>query len=54
MGKSRLRDLLCIELERREITASKLQSMGSLKMVLMVTLGPKANKRVMGEPVVST
>jgi hypothetical protein len=42
MGKQWLSERLRIELERREMTASKLQSMGSPKMGLTVTLGPIA------------
>jgi len=54
IGKSRWRVRLCIQLERREITQSRSQSMGRPKMVLTVTSEPSAKERVMGEPEVST
>ena len=54
IGKSRWRVRLCIQLERREITESRSQSMGRPKMVLTVTSEPSAKERVMGEPDVST
>jgi hypothetical protein len=53
MGKSVLRERLWRELERREITESKSQSMGRPKIVLTVTSGPKARDRVIGEPEMS-
>jgi hypothetical protein len=43
-----------MELERREMTTSKSQSIGRPKMVLTVTSEPRANERVMGEPEMST
>ena len=54
IGKSRPSERLCIELERRAITASRSQSIGRPKIVLTVTSGPKAKERVTGEPAVST
>ena len=41
-------------LERREMTESRLQSIGRSKMVLTVTSDPRAKERVMAEPEVST
>jgi hypothetical protein len=37
-------------LDLREITESRSHSIGSLKMVLTVTSGPKPKERVIGEP----
>ena len=54
MGKSRFKVRLNIELERREMTTSKSQSIGRPKMVLTVTSEPKAIEMVMGEPDWST
>lgn len=42
-----------MELERREIIASKSQSSGRPKMVLTVTSGPSAKDKWMGEPEMS-
>lgn len=53
MEKSQLRDRLCIELDRSEITASKSQSIGSPKMVFTVTSLPRAKESVIGDPVMS-
>lgn len=50
IGKSRLRVRLCIEFDRREMIASKSQSIGRPKMVLTVTSGPRANEIVIGAP----
>ena len=41
-------------LERREMTESRSQSMGRLKMVLTVTSDPRAKERVIAELEVST
>jgi hypothetical protein len=53
MGKSWLGERLCIKFERREMTASESQSMGSPTMVLTVRSGSKANETLMGESAVS-
>jgi hypothetical protein len=53
MGKSQLSDWLCIEFDLSKITASKLQSIGSPKMVFAVTLEPRAEESVTGDPVMS-
>jgi hypothetical protein len=53
MGKAWLGEPLCIKFERREMTASESQSMGSPTMVLTVRSGSKANETVMGESAVS-
>jgi hypothetical protein len=51
IGKSMLRERLCKELVRREMTESKSQSMGSPKTVFTVTSEPpRAKEMVMLDP----
>jgi hypothetical protein len=54
MGKSQARVRLCKELAQREMTESRPHNMGSPKIVLTVTSGPRAKERVTGAPEVST
>ena len=53
IGKSMSKTRLCMELERREMTASRAQSVGNPKIVFTVTSEPRAKDAVIGEPDVS-
>jgi hypothetical protein len=50
IGISRFKARLCIKLERREISASKLQSIGRPKIVFTVTSEPRAKETATGAP----
>ena len=53
MGKVRFKVVLWTELVPSEITQSRAQSIGRPKVVLTVTSRPKANKKVIGLPLMS-
>ena len=45
MGKSRAKARLCMELERRDVTASRSHSIGKPNLASTVTTEPRANKK---------
>ena len=53
IGKSRAKARLCMELEQRDVTASRSQSIGNPKIALTVMSDPNAKETVTGDPDVS-